>query len=144
MPYPRGLSVHSFDELFDHSGVFRGILPRDVIVNTFAIRKGLFAECHQSGIQFRTRLRIQQTLPSWRLDSQSFRVRLRLPPMRVAILWLQIPFVRREYFLSSAFWPCARCRIAIGAHFLQTYLNSSFGPVVSRNCLPIGMIEAVQ
>ena len=141
MPYPRGLSVQSFEELFDHFGVFRGVLPRDVIVNTFAVRKGFFAEFHQSGIQFRIRMRIQQTLPSWRLDPQSLDVRLRWQRIRVVMLWLQIPFVSCEYFLSSAFWPCARCRIAIGAHFLQTYLNSSFGPVVSRNCLPIWMIE---
>ena len=65
MPYPRGLSGHSFEELFDHSGVFRRILPGDVIVNTFAVRKGFFAEFHQSGIQFRIRMRIQQTLPFW-------------------------------------------------------------------------------
>ncbi len=141
MPYPRGLSVHSFEELFDHSGVFHGILPRDVIINTFAVRKGFFAEFHQSRIQFRIRMRIQQTLPSWRLDPQSFGVRLRLPPIRVAILWLQMSSVRCEYFLSRAVWPCARCRIAIGARFLRTYLKSSFGQVVSRNCLPIWRIE---
>ena len=89
---------------------------------------------------FRIRLRIQQTLPSWRLDPQSFGVRLRLPPIRVAILWRQVRSVSCEYFLSRVLALRAmsnrdRCP------FLADILEILLGPVVSRNCLPIRMIE---
>jgi hypothetical protein len=59
MPYPRRLSVHPLEPLFDHSGVLNGILPRHIIVNTFAVRTGFLAEFNESGIQFRIRMRIQ-------------------------------------------------------------------------------------
>ena len=63
VPYPRRVSVHPSQPLLDHAGVLRGVLPRDIIVDAFAVRTGFLAESNQSGIQFRIRMWIQQTPP---------------------------------------------------------------------------------
>jgi hypothetical protein len=72
MPYSRRLSGHPFEPLFDHSGVSRGIFPRNVIVNAFAVRTRFFAESSQSGIERRIRKRIQQTPPLHCYERRSF------------------------------------------------------------------------